>query len=111
MSDDSSDFDLIDRKFPYVHQQSYLRDFSNDSFDKLVRGGTKFVIIHRDNARRLALVKNRFAALATWKPDAKKDFSYAQMMPDKTQLIVVNLVNTTLEQQLDSQLSPLKTRN
>jgi hypothetical protein len=106
ISEDSADFDLIDRKFPYNHQFLYLHDFSSESFEKLERGGTKFVIIHRDNKRKLDLVKKYFPALARWKPDPKSDFSQAHMMPDKTQLIIVNLVTTTLEQQLSSPISP-----
>jgi hypothetical protein len=98
--------DLIDRKFPYNHQFLYLHDFSLESFDRLVAGGTKFVIIHNDNKRKLDLVKRRFPSLARWEPDARKDFSQALLLPDHTQLIVVNLVSTALEQQLEGPLIP-----
>jgi hypothetical protein len=98
ISDDSSDFDVIDRKFPYRHVQTYLHDFSSESFEKLARGGTKFVIIHSDNRRKLDVVKSHFGTLAEWKPDSNKDFAYAHMLPDKTELVVINLVTMTLEQ-------------
>lgn len=106
MSDNDADFDLIDRKFPYNHQFLYLHDFSLESFDRLVAGGTKFAIIHNDNKRKLDLVKRRFPSLARWDPDARKDFSQALLLPDHTQLIVVNLVSTALEQQLEGPLIP-----
>jgi len=105
MSDQPADFDLIDRKFPYTHQFTYIHDFSSDSFESLARGGTKIVIIHDDNKRKLGLVKKYFKSLANWNPDVSKDFAYARMLPDQTQLVVINLVKSTLEQQFNSPIA------
>ena len=104
LSEEQADFDLIDRKYPYRHVNVYVHDFSNASFETLKRGSTKVVIVRGDNKRKLDLIKSHFPSLASWNPDPAADFSYVHLTPDKFQLIVVNLVKTTLEQQLDSKL-------
>jgi hypothetical protein len=104
MSENKADFDLIDRKFPYRHAAVYLPDFSESSFQALKKGSTKLIIVSGDNRRKLDLIKSHFPELHDWNPDPHQDFSYAHLMADKWQLIVINLVNGTLDKALESRL-------
>lgn len=102
ISENKADFDLLDRKFPYRHAQVYLPDFSESSFQALKRGGTKLIVVSGDNERKLSLIKDHFHELRDWNPDPHQDFTFARLMADKYQFIVVNLVTGTLEQALAS---------
>ena len=105
LSEDSADFRLLDQRFPYRNVSKYLHDFSPASFEKLLGTTiTKLVVVSGDNSRKLDLIRSHFRDLDDWHPDAEKDFTYAQLLSDRTPLIIVNLVNGSLEDQLASKL-------
>ncbi|MNR57186.1 hypothetical protein D3C85_1779120 [compost metagenome] len=58
---------------------------------------TKVIIISRNNAEKLKLVKSKFAALKNWRFNAEKEFAEKIFLEDKSQLIIVNQKNSTLE--------------
>jgi len=102
ISDNRSDFEVLDRKFPYRNEAEYFTDFTESSFEKLRHSTmTKFIIVSTDNKKKLALIKNHFDELKNWNPDSKNDFTYFQFLADKSQLIVINLVHNSLEKQLE----------
>jgi len=104
ISENQADVDVIRKKYPYIHETRTVRDYSPESFVQLKKDRTKLLIVQGDNARKLAQIKNNFPELATWRPDPKKDFTYATMASDKRVLIVVNLVSSTFEKQLETKL-------
>jgi hypothetical protein len=104
LSENPADFDLLRKKFPYIHDTQEVHDFSAESLAKLKKDMTRLIVIHSDNKRKLDLVRTTFPEIATWRPDPKKDFAYATMMRDKRVLIVVNLVSSTFEKQLEKKL-------
>jgi hypothetical protein len=103
LSDDSEDFKLIDQKFPYRPSLEYLEGISVSSIEKMAKApSTKVVIVSKDNKRKLQLIKQGFAELQNWKPDAKADFAYSVLLKDKTYLIVINSVRKTTKEQLET---------
>ena len=62
------------------------------------------MILAGENERKLELVRSRFPELAAWHPDPRKDFTHAQLLSDKTPLIIVNLVEGSLDKVLESPL-------
>lgn len=105
ISENPADFELLDRKFRYRHVSEYYHDFSESSLAKLHEArATKLVVVAGDNERKLGLVKAHFAELGSWQPDAHQDFTYALLLSDGSPLIIVNLVASSLEKQLESKL-------
>lgn len=101
ISDDPSHFAALDSIYPTHIEGEYYRDFSAESFGKLKRMPvTKVIIVSGDNKKKLRLIRENFPELKNWQPNAKKDFIELQLVADKTQLVVINLVENALEQQL-----------
>jgi len=57
---------------------------------------TKLIVVSKDNKQRLDRIKRLFPELGKWQPDPKQDFTYTHFLSDKTELIVINLVNSSL---------------
>jgi hypothetical protein len=100
-----ADLDLIQRKFPFSPEHTELTDFSVGSWKKVrEHHGTKVIIISTDNRHTLDELKGYFPELEAWRPDVERDFTYEHLLPDRTCIIVINLVKSGLEQQLASKL-------
>jgi hypothetical protein len=103
LSDNSEDFQVIDQKFPYRSEQTYVGHITKSSLEKMSEVPiTKVVIVSKDNKNKLQLIKQGFAELKDWKPDAKTDFTHSVFLKDKTYLIVINSVRKTTEEQLET---------
>jgi hypothetical protein len=103
ISDDRSDFEILDRKFPYRNDAFYKTVLTELTLLEMkARHTTKMVVISAGNNKKLELVKKSFPELSNWKPDGNKDFTYAQMLNDKTYLIVINSVKAPFERQLET---------
>jgi hypothetical protein len=103
VSDNAEDFNIIGQKFPYRPMAEDAEGISKSSIEKMANTpSTKMVIVSKDNKRKLQLVKESFAELRNWKPDAKTDFTYSVLLKDKTYLIVINSVRKTTQEQIES---------
>lgn len=103
LTDNAEDFNVINRKFPYLSMVEQKEGISETSIEKMANTpGTKVVFIAKDNKRKLELVKKAFTELKDWKPNAKTDFTYSVLLNDRTYLIVINSVKKTTEEQIES---------
>jgi hypothetical protein len=103
VSDNAEDFNIIARKFPYAPLAERKEGISRSSIEKMAdTRSTKIVIVSKDNKRKLQLIKQGFAELKNWKPDAKTDFTYSVLLKDKTYLIVINSVRKTTKEQVEA---------
>lgn len=103
VSDNAEDFNIIDRKFPYRPMAEHQEGIARSSIEKMASTpSTKMVIVATDNKRKLQLIKESFAELRNWKPDAKTDFTYSVWLKDKTYLIVINSVRKTTKEQIEA---------
>ena len=100
ISDTKADFDTLNRTYRYWNNKNYYNDFSLESFEKLKKGFTKFIIVSSDNKNKLKLVQKNFPELKDWRPDIKKDFTYLKFLSDKTVVVIINLVTVGLSDQL-----------
>ncbi|MEO7291470.1 MAG: hypothetical protein ABIW34_00095 [Ginsengibacter sp.] len=90
-------------RYPYYTFSSLCTNISYKfiSFEKLKSIPlTKIIIVSSDSRKKLKLIKENFPEIRSWQPDAKKDFTELQLLSDKTQLIIINLVQNNIEQQL-----------
>lgn len=103
LTDNSEDFKIINRKFPYLSMVEQKEGISESSIEKMAKTpSTKVVFISKDNKRKLELVKKAFTELKDWKPNAKTDFTYSVLLKDKTYLIVINSVRKTAKEQIET---------
>ena len=106
LSENPADFDLVERVYPYSSGRGYESEFTKTSIENLKRGpSSKMIIVNRDHANRLALVKKNFKELKDWKPNSKADFAFSIFLTDKTYLFILNNVKGTTEGKLKN-LSP-----
>jgi hypothetical protein len=105
MTDTPSDLDLLNSKFRYRWETKSVGDFSEESFRQLKEAPlTRLIIVSKDHRARLAQIKNHFPELKDWNADPSRDFAYSKLLSDKRQLIVINLVTSSLAQQLQAKL-------
>ncbi|HEV8588885.1 MAG TPA: hypothetical protein VGQ72_08410 [Pyrinomonadaceae bacterium] len=103
LSDNAEDFKIIDQKFRYRPSAEYLEGISESSIEKMAKAPTTRVIfVSKDNKKKLQLIKQGFAELKDWKPDAKTDFTYSVLLKDKAYLIVINSVRKTAKEQIET---------
>jgi hypothetical protein len=103
LTDSSSDFDSIDKKWPYNTTAEYRTGFTQSNLREVASSpNTKILFVGSDNAKKLELVKSVFSELTDWKPNADTDFTYVTVLGDKTYLIVINSVHQSSAQLLDT---------
>jgi hypothetical protein len=101
LSDTPSNFEAIDRRFPYRSMSQYDSPISGITIDKLKKAPiTKLIFITRDNKSELQLLRQHFGELSDWSPDDQKDFSYSVWLKDKTWLIILNNVDNTVTEKV-----------
>jgi hypothetical protein len=105
MTETPADINLLNSRFRYSPERQSVSDFSEESFRRVKEAPlTRLIIVSKDHRARLARIKNHFPELKDWTPDASRDFTYSKLLADKRQLIVINLVTGSLEQQLLAKL-------
>ncbi|HJY13086.1 MAG TPA: hypothetical protein VJ304_09890, partial [Flavobacterium sp.] len=98
ISENEKDFTTINQMFRYRSRTEYEDQITESSIEKMQKTPlTKVIIISRNNAEKLKLIKSKFAALKNWRFDADKEFAEKIFLEDKSQLIIVNQKNSTLE--------------
>ena len=103
LSDNAEDFNVIDHKFRYRPSVEYLKGISESSIQTMAQAPTtRVIVVSKDNKKKLQLIKQGFAELKDWKPDATQDFTYSVLLRDKAYLIVINSVRKTLSEQIET---------
>ena len=98
ISEDKDDFNVINQLFRYRSRTEYEDQITESSIEKMQKTPlTKVIIISKNNAEKLKLVKSKFAVLKNWRFNAEKEFAEKIFLEDKSQLIIVNQKNSTLE--------------
>lgn len=102
LTDNISDFSIIDKNFPYASLSQYENEVTEVSLDKMkICPITKIILVSKNNELKLALIKNKFPELKAWKYKSKVDFLYSTFLEDKTQLIIVNTAKNNTEKMLN----------
>jgi hypothetical protein len=55
------------------------------------------IIISKNNSQKLKLIKSKFKELKKWQFKADKEFAEKILLDDKSQLIVINQKESTIE--------------
>ena len=98
ISEDQKDFTSINQMFRYRSRTEYEDQITESSIEKMQKTPlTKVIIISKNNAEKLKLVKSKFTELKNWHFNGDKEFAEKIFLEDKSQLIIVNQKKSTLE--------------
>lgn len=103
LSENEEDFRVIGRMFRYRSRTQYDSEITGNSIEKMKETPlTKVVIISKNNAEKLKLLKSKFKELSKWQFKADKEFADKILLDDKSQLIIINQKKSTLESLIKS---------
>ncbi len=102
ISDNTSDFDIIDNLFAYRSMSQYEHGVSGSSFDLALKSPiTKIIILSKENKQNINILKNKISELRDWNPNVLEDFRHSIFLKDKTWLMIINPVQKTVEAHLN----------
>lgn len=106
LSHQQSDFKVFRQVYPYCSIMEAEDQITQGSIEKMKAAPlTKIIIVSKKHKNELALIKAMFPELKDWKYNAKKEFSYSHFLNDKSQLYIINQINSPTET-LIKQLKP-----
>lgn len=98
LSENETDLREISKLFRYRSRTEFDSEITENSINKMKDTPlTKVVIISKNTAEKVKLLKNKFPELKEWKPNANKEFANKFFLNDKSQLIIINQKESTLE--------------
>lgn len=98
LSENENDFNVINKMFRYRSRSEYDSEIIESSIEKMQKTPlTKVVIISKNNAEKLKLLKSKFSAFKKIKFNADKEFAEKILLDDKSQLIILNQKKSTIE--------------
>lgn len=103
ISEDQSDFNEVRQKYWYRTDETLETELSIATILKMKqKPTTKMIIVSKNHEQNLELIKSQFNELKTWRYDANEEFTFMIFLEDKTQLIVINKLNSTLNTMLEN---------
>ncbi|WP_289659832.1 hypothetical protein [Flavobacterium panacagri] len=98
LSENETDSRKINQLFRYRSRTEFDSEITENSINKMKDTPlTKVVIISKNTAEKVKLLKNKFTELKEWKPNANKEFANKFFLNDKSQLIIINQKEATIE--------------
>lgn len=102
ISENEKDFDVIKQKYRYRSRSEDETEISINALEKMQKSNlTKMIIVSKNNAENLKLIKSGFKELKNWKFNAAKEFKYKILLEDKSQLFIINQKESALKALLD----------
>ncbi|WP_291287383.1 hypothetical protein [Flavobacterium sp.] len=102
ISENEKDFDVIKQKHRYRSRSEDETEISINALEKMQKSNlTKMIIVSKNNAEHLKLIKSGFKELKNWKFNAAKEFKYKVLLEDKSQLFIINQKESALKALLD----------
>lgn len=98
ISENEDDFNTIKKMYRYRSRTESDTEITESSIEKMQKTTlTKVIIVSKNNAEKLKLLKTKFKELKNCKCDPSKEFAYKTLLQDKSQLIILNQKKSTLE--------------
>ncbi len=109
ISENKDDFNYINQNFPYRSKSESEYSISESSIKKMKETPiTKIIIVSAENKNKLKLVKKHFPELRKWKFKANKEFVLSVFLEDKTYLVILNQINSSVEKLLNKEFKDRK---
>jgi len=102
ISDNKEDFRTIRQQYKRRSMTEEEDQVTENSIEKMKAVPmTKIIIVSKDHAAKLELIKRKFPELKNWKYKKDKEFTYNILLGDKTQLFIINQINTPTEKLIE----------
>ncbi|PIF47511.1 uncharacterized protein DUF3974 [Chryseobacterium sp. 52] len=103
MSENEKDLNTIRQMFPSRSSEENEMQISIMGLEKMKKTPlTKIIIVSKNNAEKLKLIKTQFKELKKWNFNADKEFSYKILLEDKSQLLIINQNKSALKTLINS---------
>ncbi|AWK06034.1 hypothetical protein HYN56_18105 [Flavobacterium crocinum] len=98
ISENEGDLRKINQLFRYRSRTEFDSEITENSINKMKNTPlTKIVIISKENSEKFKLLKNDFPELKEWKVNTNKEFANKTLLSDKSQLIIINQKDSTVD--------------
>lgn len=98
LTENESDLDVIRRLFRYRSRSESENEITEMSIEKMKEMPlTKIIIISKNSAEKIKLLKSKFKELKNQAMNADKEFAIKILLEDKSQLIVLNQKTSSIE--------------
>jgi len=98
LSENETNRRKINQLFRYRSRAEFDSEITENSINKMKDTPlTKVVIISKNTTEKVKFLKNKFPELKEWKPNASKEFANKFFLSDKSQLIIINQKESTIE--------------
>jgi len=98
LTENKEDINAIRKMYRYRSRTEEEYQITKSSIEKMKTTSlTKVIVISKNSAEKIKLLKNEFPELKNWNPNANKEFANMILLNDKSQLIVLNQKTATIE--------------
>lgn len=98
LTENKEDINAIRKMYRYRSRTEEEYQITKSSIEKMKTTSlTKVIVISKNSAENIKLLKNEFPELKNWNPNANKEFANMILLNDKSQLIVLNQKTATIE--------------
>lgn len=98
LTENKEDINAIRKMYRYRSRTEEEYQITKSSIEKMKTTSlTKVIVISKNSAENIKLLKNEFPELKNWNPNANKEFANMILLHDKSQLIVLNQKTATIE--------------
>lgn len=102
IAEDEADYKTITKKFRQRNIGEYENQLSPEVLQKIRKFPiTKLIVIKKNNAASIRLIKQSFGELEGWTADPAMDFTYSVLLADKCYLVIINSVTKPISDLLN----------
>lgn len=103
ITDNPDDFNYFRKNYRYSSNYQSEVPLTQSSLERMKSTPiTKVIIVSTNNENKLKMIKSTFEELKNWKISAQKEFVHTINLEDKTKLIIINQLSSSIDELFNS---------
>lgn len=103
ITDNPDDFNYFRKNYRYSSNYQSEVPLTQSSLERMKSTPiTKVIIVSSNNENKLEMIKSTFEELKNWKISAQKEFVHTINLEDKTKLIIINQLSSSIDELFNS---------
>lgn len=99
ITDNPDDFNYFRKNYRYSSNYQSEVPLTQSSLERMKSTPiTKIIIVSSNNENKLEMIKSTFEELKNWKISAQKEFVHTVNLEDKTRLIIINQLSSSIDE-------------
>lgn len=99
ITDNPDDFNYFRKNYRYSSNYQSEVPLTQSSLERMKSTPiTKIIIVSSNNENKLEMIKSTFEELKNWKISAQKEFVHTINLEDKTRLIIINQLSSSIDE-------------